>query len=350
MWIRRPSDLFAVAAVASALAISVPSRAQQDDALHEWRDRFKAGMDRYRAGAVAEAIAFWEPVYREMGAAKGYRLAYNLGVAYQEFGDATHAAERFESFLAEVDVRRARKETLEPIVAKEETEAKARMATLTATKGRIRVVAGARVIAAQIDAGEPRVSGFVAYVTPGAHKITFAPGTSDATTQDVVVKPGELLEVAAPPPPAEIKPTNTPPSQPSKDGARGSLPITPPLSSAPATIVHEIDHPFHVAAIFVSGTITAVSVALPIVTYAHAASLRRTYATSTNPGEHTNIENDYGSAQATANLSLAVPIVLALTTATLATWYLVGTRERDVVVPIVAPTPNGALAGVGGRF
>lgn len=299
-------------------------------------------MDRYRAGAVADAIAFWEPIYREMGAAKGYRLAYNLGVAYQEFGDATHAAERLESFLAEVEARRARKDTLEPIVAKEETEARARTATLAATKGRIRVAAGARAIAAQVDAGEPRVSGFVAYVTPGAHKITFGPGTSESTTQEITVRAGELVDVTPPPP---VEPKTTTPA-PSSDGNHGRLLREP----TPTKIVHEIDHPFHVAVIFVSGSLTAVSVVLPIVTYAHAANLRRTYASSTNPGEHTNIENDYGSAQATANLSLAVPVVLALTTASLAAWYLVGTRERDIVVPIVAPMQNGALAGVGGRF
>ena len=302
-------------------------------------------MERYRAGAIAEAIAFWEPIYREMGASKGYRLAYNLGVAYQAFGDATHAAERFDAFLAEVDARRAQKETLEPIVAKEETEAKARMATLLATKGRIRIAAGPRAVAAQIDAGEPRVSGFVAYVTPGAHKVTFGPGTKDATTQEVSLKPGEVVDLSPPPPPTEQNPPNA-------DVPKPNDRVSPPLGPAttPTRVVHEIDHPFHVAVIFVGGGLTALSVALPIVTVSHAANLRHTYATSTNPGEHKNIENDYGSAQTTANMSLAVPVVLGLATASLATWYFAGTRERDIVVPVIAPMQNGAFASVGGRF
>ena len=68
--------------------------------MEQYRERFKQGMDRYKAGAPAEAIGYWEPIYRELGEQKGYRLAYNLGVAYAELGDATRAAERLESFLS----------------------------------------------------------------------------------------------------------------------------------------------------------------------------------------------------------------------------------------------------------
>ena len=80
----------------------------EDDPLASYRGQFQRGMERYKEGALSEAIGYWEPVYRELGERNGYRLAYNLGIAYQELGDATHAAERFQSFLGEVDARRER--------------------------------------------------------------------------------------------------------------------------------------------------------------------------------------------------------------------------------------------------
>ena len=40
-----------------------------------------------RVLSLAEAVGYWEPIYRELGDEKGYRLAYDLGVVYQELGD-----------------------------------------------------------------------------------------------------------------------------------------------------------------------------------------------------------------------------------------------------------------------
>src|SRR5260370_30559712 len=179
MWIRRPSELALVgcmilASAPAAATPPAPAGVSVDDPLAVYRERFKLGMDQYKAGALANAIGYWEPVYRELGNEKGYRLAYNLGVAYAELGDATRAAERLQSFLDEVDARRARAEPLGDTVAKEEADARARIAGLVASKGRIRVLAGSSPVAAQVDANEPRVAGFVVWVTPGEHVVTFS--------------------------------------------------------------------------------------------------------------------------------------------------------------------------------
>jgi len=110
MSILPPSDLARAAFLSwmilhAHLALAAPVN---DDALAEYRERFKQGMDRYNQGAAAEAIGYWQPIYRELGEQKGYRLAYNLGVAYAELGDATKAAEHLQAFVTEVDARRAR--------------------------------------------------------------------------------------------------------------------------------------------------------------------------------------------------------------------------------------------------
>ena len=172
-----------------------------EDALAVYRGQFKRGIERYKAGALAEAIGYWDPIYRELGEQQGYRLAYDLGLAYQESGDATHAAERLQGFLTEVDARRERGETLAPIVEKEEADARQRIASLTAATGRIHVGAVSAPRTARVDAREPRLAGFVAWVAPGDHTVTFAAGTPDAETKRVHVGPGEIVEVTPTPPP-----------------------------------------------------------------------------------------------------------------------------------------------------
>ncbi len=337
MSIRRRSEIAAL--LACALSVLAPSARADGDPLSQWRERFKAGMERYTAGALGDAIAAWEPVYREMGPKTGYRLAYNLGIAYQEQGDATRAAERFEAFLSEVDTRRAASETLEAVVLHEEDEGRKRLADLVATKGRFKVAATDPPVAVQIDAGEPRLAGFIAYVAPGAHTVTFGVGSADAKSEQHDIKAGDLVELAPPPPPAPRPP---PPDAP------------PPRAAPPATRVeHTVDRPFSPIVIYVGGALTAASIVLPILTFQHAADLRHQYTAANDASDvaqKSAIASEYGNAQTIGDASLWVPITLGVATVALATWYFAGKQERDIVVPIVTPTTNGAIAGVGGRF
>src|SRR5687767_12730293 len=84
------------ATIASPALAQQPTPAPQPDPL---RERFKQGLEKYKAQQYTEAIEIWESVYAELGAAQGFRVALNLARAYDAKGDATKAAEHFESYL-----------------------------------------------------------------------------------------------------------------------------------------------------------------------------------------------------------------------------------------------------------
>jgi hypothetical protein len=307
-----------------------------DDPFASYREQFKLGMERYRAGALAEAIGFWEPIYRELGDSKGYRLAFDLGVAYQQLGDATHAAERLQAFLTEVEARRSRGNTLESIVEREEVDARARVETLIATKGRIHVEAVSTPRSARLDASEPRLAGFVAWVTPGEHHVTFAVGTPEQETKTVVVRAGELIEVA-PTPPASPLPS---------PGPVGVYP--PPATRTPVLIRREIRHPFVWPLMAVTGGVAAAMAIVAAPLEDHAWQLYDRYRVQPPDPVH---QDDFRNARTSAYAAVAGAIGFAAVTAGLVTWYFLGTAERDVIItPAAAPEHGGASLAVTGRF
>ncbi len=338
MWIRRLSELTVVAtlvAAAGAARAAPPPATSMDDPMDQYRERFKLGMDRYRAGAVAEAIGHWEPIYRELGEQKGYRLAYDLGVAYEELGDATRAAERLQSFLAEVDARRARGDTVPTLVIKDETDARTRVAGLMATKGRIHVEGGAQPRAAQVDASEPRLAGFVAWVTPGEHTVTFAPGAPEQQSQTVVVHAGESVDVTpAPAPPPSPTATLPEPSTPAPPST--ALPLAPP----PVVTRRQTERPLPFSLVLVGGGLTVAAGVVSVPLEAHAWTLRNRYA-GEEPTVPSADRSSFENARTWAYVTVGSAIGLATVTAGLATWYFLGTSTREVVV-----TPRG----VAGRF
>jgi hypothetical protein len=341
---------FAVAAPIVVLALLLASRASADaDDLAEYRERFKMGLDKYKAGQVAEALQYWEPIYRELGSTRGYRLAFNLAHAYDGFGDYTRAAERYESFVSEVETRRTAKEKIEPLIEKEVRESRARLAELNASKGRIKVSTGERPVAVRIDAAEPRVSGFVAYVTPGGHLVVLGTG-SDAERREVNVKAGEIVEVtpAGSPPPPVRPPTPASPT------------TSTPLTSSPAPTLRmekQIEHPFSPLVLYVSAGLTVTSIVLPILSYSSALSYQRSHKLSADAdpasvAKNASLQSDYDSRAATYDVTLAVPITLAAITIGLTAYYFAATHEREVpvLVPTLSPTKDGAVVGVTTRF
>jgi hypothetical protein len=335
MWIRRLSEIALVAGVllATPVARATPPPAVSEDPLSDYRERFKQGMDRYKAGAFTEAIGYWEPIYRELGEQKGYRLAFNIGVAYQELGDATHAAEHLQSFLAQVDARRTHGETIPAIVQKEEQDARDRIAALTASKGRIRVDPGSPPRPVQVDAMEPHVSTFVAWVNPGEHTVTYAAGTPEVQQKSVDVRAGDVVDVSPPPPPPPPPAASTPP-------APATTPAAPPPASPPPPVTRtETEHPFSPVLVYVAGGLTLAGAIVSVPLESHAWSLHDTYAAE-KPIPATDVSS-FDGARGLAYGAVGVTVGLGVLTAALATWYFLGTSQHEVVV-----TPGG----VAGRF
>jgi hypothetical protein len=340
-------------AVCSSTALAAPpapSASIPEDELSAYRERFNLGMDRYDAGAVSEAIGYWEPIYRQLGPKAGYRLAYNLGVAYGHLGDATRAAERLQAFLDEVDGRRGQGQALGAVVAKEEADAHQRMADLTASKGRIRIPAADPPVSVQVDASEPRVAGFVAWVEPGEHTVTFEPQASKSETRVVQAKAGEVVEVQPPAPP-EAPPVVAPPPPKSSVSA-------PPMALAPIAPKglpesYGRKRPFSPVLLATSiGLAAAVGIAA-VVLENRAISLHDQLANAQgspvtiSPNDRSRFDEE----RTWAYTAVGGAVGLGAVTAGLVSWYFVGSSKTGAVIqPAFAPERGGAIAGASAHF
>ncbi len=315
------------------LAASRPAFAA--DELEAYRERFRVGYEKYMARDFAGAIVEWEAIYRELGAERGYRLAFNLARAYDAYGDYTRAAEAYEGYLGEV-AKKKDGAPLEPIVVKQAEEAEERLKELAKTRGRVRVRTQGRAIVVQVDSGEPRVSGFTAYVAPGAHTITWNPGTADERKVEIKIAEG-ALEIVDPPPLA------VPPPDPR--GERGGAPPPPPRPEPVTTTLR----PIPAWALYVGAGATAISVIVPVIYYQHASTLLDRQKGATTNDEKQGRADDYDGARNEAYYSLAVPSTLAALTLGATAYYFLGGREQTIT-PTMSVTGKSANAGLVGRF
>jgi hypothetical protein len=356
MWIRRRFETALVVGLAAASAqasgpgpvssATAPSRDGSGDALAQFRQRFKLGMDRYKEGALSDAIAYWEPLYRELGPTTGYRLAYNLGVAYAELGDATRAAERLQAFLSEVDGRRASGQAVGPVVTKEETDARQRVAMLVESKGRIRTHPMEPPVVAQVDADEPRVTGFTEWVAPGLHTVRFAPGTAHEEVLSVQVGAGHVVDVE----PAAV----------AVDGGEAGL--VDAAGDAPADGFVErpqggrlarpkAGHPFSPALPMVAGGVTIAATVAAVALELQANHLHDQFA-SEQANTRVIVASDrdaFNTTRTWAYVAVGGAVGAAALTAGLTAWYFWGSTRRELV-PTVSLDGTGVGVRVQGRF
>ena len=337
------------------VSLAVAGSARADDV--DLSSYFRLGVEAYQHGQVAEAIRYWEAVYTQAGPRRGYRVAFNLARAYAVFGDTTQSAQHYEAFLAEVDAQRKANATLDPTVEREAGEARVELEGLKAKSGRLRVAAVTPPVAVSIDGASARVAGFTVYVTPGAHRVVFAPGTDNETIRTMNLQAGEVAEAepppSAPPPPPPLPPPFTPPTV-----------ATPPASATPTPAPgHHTEHPFSPAFLVVAGGATLVSSIVPILTYKNARGDRNdAIAVQDDKNAYATAMDQYNSARTTAYATLAVPLGLGVVTLGLTTWYLAGghqvedappaasKRRAPSIRPTFAPTPGGATFGAVGTF
>ena len=290
---------FAPPRLAHADTASTSGEGEDDPELAQYRERFKQGLDRYEANDVAGALSYWEPLYRDLGPERGYRVGYNLARAYEVVGDLSRAAERYASFLDEVKKRRAAGKPIDDVVSADETKASDRLAAITRERGRIHVAPTAPPEAVRIDQSEPRLAGFVAYVAPGDHDVVFAPGSSHEKAMHVSVRAGGVVEVA--------------------------LPKTP---EPPRVVWHELTkHPLGPAWLWSFGAATlVVGGGLTALAYGNALALHDGYAATRTQAQ----VNDYDAAKTLAYASWAAPATLAVVTIALVVWYAAGTKHLQV--------------------
>jgi len=282
-------------------------------------------MDKYKSGAFADAILIWEAIYRELGADKGYRLAFDLARAYDALGDLIKAADHYESYLEGVSRRRAEGELLEANVERQEEIARDRLDKIAGIKARIRVKAGQKQpVIVQVDNAPPRVAGFTVYVEPGAHTVTFGTG-ADADVRRLVTERGAVVDVEP----------------------RADVPV-PPVETRFET---RVEHPFSPLVLWVSAGVAVASLVVPAITYAHALSVKSDYdSPSTSATDKLALANDYDSARTNAYASIIVPAVFTAAAASFAVWYVLGTKETRVPIPTPAISTTGAALNLSARF
>ena len=343
MWTTTRSDRHrAGAAVLVALTVllaaetsraDVPARAPDAEGtpapnpLDPLRERFRAGMDKYKAGAFADAVVIWESIYRELGTDKGYRLAFDLARAYDELGDFIKAADHYESYLEQVARRRAASETLEATVQRQEEVALDRLEKIAAIKARIHVKAGTKPSIVQVDNTPARVAGFIVYVEPGAHVVTYGTG-KDADVRRLTVALGAVVDVE----PVDEVPLAPPPSE-----TRYETRMEPPFSPA---------------ILWIGGGVAALSLILPAITYGNALSIKSDYDDPSTPrADKARLASDYDSARTNAYASVVVPAVFTAAVGGLALWYVLGTKEtRTPITPSANVGPTGMSLGASARF
>jgi len=336
VWMRLRSSRWPLCA---ALLLAVAPALAEPDPLEPYRERFQLGLERFRAGDVHAAIQYWEAIRRQLGDEKAYRLMFNLGKAYEQLGDATLAAERYEVFLREADVA-AQQGTLDPAVQENVATARARMEALAASHARIRVLASTRPGLVQVDQGEPRLGAFCAYVAPGKHTVTVDRDTPKQRSIAFALEAGQVVDVdptrpADAPADAPAEPASPPPT------ATPAAPAQPPA----VAVVHEPPFPAYVIA--VAGGVTVASLAVPWLARRHALGIRNDYEDpATSVDRRHELASDYDDAKTLYGLSWLVPVAFAGATGALTVWYL----DSAPVIVEGGPTATGGDVRIRGRF
>jgi tetratricopeptide (TPR) repeat protein len=310
----------ALAALLIASASPASVAWADEDPMAVYRQQFKEGLDAYQAGRFADAILKWQPIYEQLGPKKAYRLSFNLARAYEAYGDITRAAERYEQYIDEVQARRAAGEALEPVVENQEAEARESLAQLVAKQARIRVKVGPKPTMVQVDSSEPRLAPFTAYVRPGAHTVTFAPGTSKAVAANVNAEEGKIVELEPPVIPEETR-----------------VVVVQPKTRT------ETVHPFPQWVVWTGVGVTVLSGLIPAGAYRKAMDTKTKYDASTDHAERERLANNYEQQKNTAYVTWAFPIAFGVATIGLAVWYAAGTTKREFPIAIGPDGVHGAF-------
>ncbi|MBX3187717.1 MAG: tetratricopeptide repeat protein [Labilithrix sp.] len=304
------------ALLALACALGAPAEARADPApAPEHDSAFKSGLEQYGRGNYVAAIATWESLLATMGEDRGYKVLFNLGLAYQQIGDVTKAIERYAAFVKQVEQQPYGSTDL----AARADEAKARLAQLQEAYGAVNVHAPKRggPILTRVGMAEPRAAGYVVWLAPGPHSVDIFVGTQQQKTITFEIVRGQTVDIDTSPP--EEPPPPPPPPQ-----------ETRPLAPAPDATKRIV---------ILGATATAISLAVPLTLF-FVAGGKRDDAEQLGRGHsgYADAQSSYDTWRTVYYVSYALPATLALATA--AVWAF---GSKSDATPSVAIGPTGAV-------
>lgn len=220
---RTVRSLVAVAALGGVATVA-PVRAAAEDppppvasteSTHE--QLLEEGLRRYDAGAYADAVAAWEKIVADRGEERAWSVCYNLGLAYENLGEATRAAERYDAFLRGVA---AQPRALAGPIEERRLDAAERLDAIRSTHGVLVVPAAlGEGVVVEIDDTASRPAGFAAYLEPGSHTVVLSGPRIVTSRVEVEIEAGKRVELPLPAP---------------AEAAAAGPPSGPPSSAVPA--------------------------------------------------------------------------------------------------------------------
>jgi tetratricopeptide (TPR) repeat protein len=318
--------LWLVAGAAPAEAQPAPAAAPPDHP-----DDLEEAFRLYEQGKYLEAARLWEQALAIAGEEKGWRLHYNLGLAYQAAADATAAVEHYESFIRRVAAETA---ALPPELEERREDAAARVRALQKANGAVSLPRSQEGVTVRIDGGTARPAGFTAYLPPGHHVLEVTGPTGAVRRWEVDVRAGE--------------PANVDTSDPAP-------PPAPPPPAPPTVIVKPVEEPpsYPIALVLVGVGVTGLGFILPGVLYDKAADQRAT-ADELGPGHtgYADALDEFESARTAYQISYVLPAALGVATAGIAIWgavHVASWEPADASVS-AAVVPGGGAFWVRGSF
>lgn len=275
---------------------------------------FQRGLSAYQDGRYPAAIAIWEALAGELGADKGWKLHYNLGLAYAAMHNATRAVENFQAFVDQVARQTG---ALKPSLEQRREDSARRIDAIKSSHGAV-VLAVPRtgpVTLVEVDGAAARPAGFTAYLQPGVHTIeVIAPqGQRARRSERIEVVAGASIAIETQDP--------TPPPPP-----------PPPLLPPPPVIIekHEPVPDFPLPWVLAGTGATALAFILPAVLW-HAAAQARADADAFGRGHtaYAAAVEAYDSARGDYQLSYLLPAGLGAVTATVAVVGYIVSRPDD---------------------
>jgi hypothetical protein len=289
---------------------------------------FKSGLEQYTRGNHTGAIATWETLLTTIGETTGFKVLYNLGLAYQRIGDVTKAIERYRAFVGQVEQR----PYVEPDLAARASDARSRAAQLEAAHGQVHVrpPRSGPLVLTRVNGGEPRAAGYTVWLAPGVHTVELFVGTDRSRVVNIeVTKAGEVeVETTPPGTTPETGPTTAP------DPTTPSSPPSAPRERAPG-------EPRSKTWFWIGAGATALSTALPIALHT-LASGRADDARALGVGHsgYDAARSDYDDSRTLYYASWALPVTLAVVTTVL--WFVSEGRTSS-------PSPSARRAGLARR-